>query len=95
MFANRYLYLNDVIFIQREEKEDYAAEAQFVDEHGKVLARKVSHIFIISYSHTNTVNASRQHFTVNQSRSLAQRVGNSQQSPAKCWLKAYCPHQQI
>ncbi|XP_035854889.1 ankyrin-1-like isoform X3 [Sander lucioperca] len=26
---------------QREEKEDYAAEAQFVDEHGRVLARKV------------------------------------------------------
>lgn len=36
------LYIR-MIFTQREEKDDYAAEAQFVDEHGNVLARKVSH----------------------------------------------------
>uniref|UniRef100_A0A8C3AS60 Ankyrin 1 n=1 Tax=Cyclopterus lumpus TaxID=8103 RepID=A0A8C3AS60_CYCLU len=36
------LYVNCVIFVQREEKEDYAAEVQFVDEHGRVLARRVS-----------------------------------------------------
>lgn len=35
------LNVNCVIFVQREEKEDYAAEA-FVSEHGSVLARKVS-----------------------------------------------------
>lgn len=40
--VNCYLYVNCVIFVQREEKEDYAAEAQFVSEHGNVLARKVS-----------------------------------------------------
>ena len=32
------------MFIQREEQEDYAAEAQFVDEHGHMLTRKVSHL---------------------------------------------------
>lgn len=37
-------YLNCVIFIQREEKEDYGAEAQFVGEHGNMLARKVSQL---------------------------------------------------
>lgn len=37
-------HVNCVILAQREEKEDYAAEAQFVDEHGRVLARKVSQL---------------------------------------------------
>lgn len=36
------LYVHFLIFVQREEKGDYAAEAQFVDEHGNVLARKVN-----------------------------------------------------
>lgn len=34
------LYVN--CLLQREEKEDYTAEAQFVSEHGHMLARKVS-----------------------------------------------------
>lgn len=34
-----------LILVQREEKGDYAAEAQFVEEHGTFHARKVNQLY--------------------------------------------------
>lgn len=75
---NCYLYVNGVLFLQGEEKEDYAAEAQFVSEQGNALARKVSqsrfncvHCIILTHKHCKPKQT-----TMNQSQRLAQRVGN-------------------
>lgn len=43
--TNCNLNVHFLIFVQREEKGDYAAEAQFLDEHGTFHARKVNQLY--------------------------------------------------
>lgn len=62
--------MNSALLVQREEKDDRAAEAKFVSEHGNTLARKVSQ------SHSHRTGADMSHMT--------QRAGNEQEPQISC-----------
>lgn len=67
--------MNSALLVQREEKDDRAAEAKFVSEHGNTLARKVSR----SHSHrtgADSISLLMSHMT--------QRAGNEQEPQISC-----------